>query len=264
MANVEALYKELTVEWAKRPLNTTRCGQLLDQLKVALVKMAFLPTDGSDAQNSKKQLLLARGVLEVAVEHSVLTKDLLAFERYMAQLKCYYYDYAKIIGESESKYKLLGLNLLYLLSGNRVSDFHTELELLSVDVIQHNQFIRPILALEQYIMEGRYNKIFQAKSTVPAEIYSYFMDLLVETVRDEIGACIEKSYEKISAKDAAKRLNLRVPDEIKAFGEKRQWKLETSGDYSFTDRSVKPKELLPSEELAEQVLSYARDLEMIV
>ncbi|KAH8379339.1 hypothetical protein KR009_004258 [Drosophila setifemur] len=264
MANVEMLYKELIAEWSKRPPNTARCGQLLDQLKVALVKMAFLPTDGADAASHKKQLILARSVLEVAVEHSVLAKDLLAFERYMAQLKCYYYDYAKIIGESESKYKLLGLNLLYLLSGNRVSDFHTELELLSVDVIQHNQFIRPILALEQYIMEGRYNKIFQAKSTVPDEVYNYFTDLLVETVRDEIGACIEKSYEKISAKEAAKRLNLRVPDEIKAFGEKRQWKLEPTGDYSFTDRSIKPKELLPSEELAEQVLSYARDLEMIV
>lgn len=60
-------------------------------------------------------------------------------------------------------YKLLGLNLLYLLSVNRVSEFHTELELLSTEVIQRNQYIRPILALEQYIMEGRYNKIFQAR-----------------------------------------------------------------------------------------------------
>lgn len=60
-------------------------------------------------------------------------------------------------------YKLLGINLLYLLSVNRVSEFHTELELLSADTIQNNKYIRPILALEQYIMEGRYNKIFQAK-----------------------------------------------------------------------------------------------------
>lgn len=60
-------------------------------------------------------------------------------------------------------YKLLGLNLLFLLSVNRVSDFHTELELLPAEVIQTNKFIRPILGLEQYIMEGRYNKIFQAK-----------------------------------------------------------------------------------------------------
>lgn len=60
-------------------------------------------------------------------------------------------------------YKLLGLNLLYLLSLNRVSEFHTELELLQAEIIHSNQFIWPILALEQYIMEGCYNKIFQAK-----------------------------------------------------------------------------------------------------
>lgn len=65
--------------------------------------------------------------------------------------------------ESANMFKLLGLNLLFLLSGNRLSEFHTELELFSADIIQSNKFIRPILALEQYIMEGRYNKIFQAK-----------------------------------------------------------------------------------------------------
>ena len=62
-------------------------------------------------------------------------------------------------------YKLLGLNLLYLLSVNRVSEFHTELELLSADVIQKNKYVQPVLALEQYIMEGRYNKIFVAKAS---------------------------------------------------------------------------------------------------
>lgn len=67
------------------------------------------------------------------------------------------------IGESENMYKLLGLNLLYLLSVNRVSEFHTELELLQAEIIHSNKYICPILALEQYIMEGRYNKIFQAK-----------------------------------------------------------------------------------------------------
>lgn len=46
------------------------------------------------------------------------------------------------------------------------------------------------------------------------------MDILVETVRDEIGACLEKSYEKISLQEAAKRLNLKSKEEVKVFGEK--------------------------------------------
>lgn len=73
------------------------------------------------------------------------------------------FSHRKLIGESNNKYKILGLNLLFLLSQNRVADFHTELELLPAEIIQKNIFIRYPLALEQYIMEGRYNKIFVAK-----------------------------------------------------------------------------------------------------
>lgn len=161
-------------------------------------------------------------------------------------------------------YKLLGLNLLFLLSVNRVAEFHTELELLPANIIQSNQFIRPILALEQYIMEGRYNKIFQAKNSAPSEIYNYFMDILTDTVRDEIGACLEKSYEKISIQEVGKRLNLKSAEEVKKFGGKRNWNVGSDGVYHFVTATVKPKEPLPSVELAEQAIFYARELEMIV
>lgn len=147
--------------------------------------------------------------------------------------------YRKLIGESNNKYKILGLNLLFLLSQNRVADFHTELELLPAEIIQKNVFIRYPLALEQYIMEGRYNKIFVAKVSIlfvndnqllvnsvtlqansPAEIYNFFIDTLVDTVKDEIAACLEKSFEKISLGDAAKRLNMRSKADLEQFGKK--------------------------------------------
>lgn len=67
------------------------------------------------------------------------------------------------IGESANKYQLLGLNLLFLLAQNRVSEFHTELELLPQEIIHTNEFIRHSVALEQCLMEGSYNKIFRAK-----------------------------------------------------------------------------------------------------
>jgi hypothetical protein len=60
--------------------------------------------------------------------------------------------------ESAYKYQLLGLNLLYLLSQNRVAEFHTELELLPPDQI-HNVYIKHPLSIEQYLMEGRYNRV---------------------------------------------------------------------------------------------------------
>ena len=61
--------------------------------------------------------------------------------------------------DSARKYELLGLNLLCLLSQNRTSDFHTELELLPADVILDNPYISCPVRLEQFIMEGKYNMV---------------------------------------------------------------------------------------------------------
>lgn len=46
------------------------------------------------------------------------------------------------------------------------------------------------------------------------------MDILLETIRDEIGACLESSYEQISVKEAQKRLNFKTEREVVAFGKK--------------------------------------------
>lgn len=170
----------------------------------------------------------------------------------------------KEIGESQNKYQLLGLNLLFLLSQNRVSEFHTELELLPQEIIQANEFIRHPLALEQHLMEGSYNKIFRAKGHGPSQSYNVFMDILLDTVRNEIGACLESSYDQISVREAQKRLNFKNEKEVIAFGKKRNWTLGADNVYTFASKTDKPKEPLPSVELAEQAISYARELEMIV
>lgn len=69
-------------------------------------------------------------------------------------------------------------------------------------------------------MEGSYNKIFLAKGNVPAPNYTVFMDILLDTVRGEIAACLESSYDKISLKEAARRLNLKSEKEVAEFGNK--------------------------------------------
>lgn len=224
--------------------------------------MTYLPTGAVSA--SKQELVVARDVLELGAEYSIAVKDIPAFERYMSQLKCYYYDYKSSIGESQNMYQILGLNLLFLLSQNRVAEFHTELELLPADIIHTNKFIRHPLALEQYLMEGSYNKIFQAKGNVPAESYNYFMDILLDTVRAEIGACLEKAYEKISIQEAGKRLNLKSKADVQDFGNKKKWILGSDNFYHFAGETPKAKEPLPAVELAEQAIFYARELEMIV
>nr|KAF6290012.1 proteasome 26S subunit, non-ATPase 8 [Pipistrellus kuhlii] len=80
-------------------------------------------------------------------------------------------------------HQLLGLNLLFLLSQNRVAEFHTELERLPAKDIQTNVYIKHPVSLEQYLMEGSYNKVFLAKGNIPAESYTFFIDILLDTIR---------------------------------------------------------------------------------
>ncbi|XP_014285507.1 26S proteasome non-ATPase regulatory subunit 8 [Halyomorpha halys] len=263
LEEVVTLHKNLKAEWTSKPPNLEACGKLLDSLKIALTNLMFLPTSNSVA--SPKELILARDILEIGAQWSIATKNIPSFERYMAQLKCYYLDYKDELPESAYKYQLLGLNLLLLLSQNRVAEFHTELELLPSDQIQSNVYIRHPLSLEQYLMEGNYNKIFLAKGNVPAESYNFFIDILLETIRNEIAGCLEASYQKISANDATRMLNLASNSSLKDYALKKNWQVGKDNYYYFgLNEKKKSEEALPSKELVSQTLEYARELEMIV
>ncbi|KAI4463895.1 26s proteasome non-atpase regulatory subunit 8 [Holotrichia oblita] len=261
---IVALCKQLKSEWSTPKPNLSKCEHLLSELKIGLTTLMFLPT--SNAVASKQELLLARDILEIGVQWSIEANDIPSFERYMAQLKCYYFDYNTQLPESAFKYQLLGLNLLFLLSQNRVAEFHTELELLPAEHIQNDVYIRHPLSIEQYLMEGSYNKIFLAKGNVPAKNYNFFMDILLDTIRGEIAVCLEKAYEKISLKDAARMLYLQTEDAAKAFGvQTKKWKLGKDNLFHFVPEKKKYQtEPIPSKELAEQAIEYARELEMIV
>ncbi|CAH0393049.1 unnamed protein product [Bemisia tabaci] len=266
MKDVLSLYENLKTEWSKSPQNLKIIGDLLAKLKIGLTNLIFLPTSSSKPQENitQQELLLARGILEIGAQYSIATKNIPSFERYIAQLKSYYLDYESQLPESPYKYQLLGLNLLFLLSQNRVAEFHTELELLPAEQIQTNIYIRHPLSLEQYLMEGSYNMIFLAKDNVPAASYNFFIDILLNTVRDEIAGCLEKAYRKIHMKEAARMLHLPNTAAMKAYEEKKCWKLGQDSFYSFGSDEKGTEETLPSCMLAEKAIEYARELEMIV
>ena len=49
--------------------------------------------------------------------------------------------------------------------------------------IQSNIYLKHPVSMEQYLMEGSYNKVFLAKGNVPAESYIFFVDILLKTIR---------------------------------------------------------------------------------
>uniref|UniRef100_A0A8C9VKU0 Proteasome 26S subunit, non-ATPase 8 n=1 Tax=Scleropages formosus TaxID=113540 RepID=A0A8C9VKU0_SCLFO len=224
-----ALYENLKSEWNKKNPSLNKCGDILSKLKISLLELNFLPTSGTKL--TKQQLILARDVLEIGALWSILKKDIPSFERYMAQLKCYYFDY---------KYGELREDCMHLMW--ITSTF-----------------------LFQYLMEGSYNKVFLAKGNIPAESYTFFIDILLDTIRDEIAGCIEKAYEQIQFNEATRVLFFSSSKKMTEYAKKRGWILNANGYYSFSSRQQRTEEAtIPSTELAQQVIEYARQLEMIV
>merc|ERR1711971_585989 len=154
MSNYELLKKA----WEGKKL------QEVEKLLLAL-KIEFAVTQPAN----EREMLIMREVYEIGAQYSVAARDVPSFERYMSMLKSVYTDQCKTLRESSRMYELLGLNLLCLLSQNRLSDFHTELELLPPDILLGNPYIENPVQLEQFIMEGKYNKVIDTRYNVPAE-----------------------------------------------------------------------------------------------
>uniref|UniRef100_A0A2K5IUX5 26S proteasome non-ATPase regulatory subunit 8 n=1 Tax=Colobus angolensis palliatus TaxID=336983 RepID=A0A2K5IUX5_COLAP len=222
-------------EWNHKSPNLSKCREGLGRLKLVLLELNFLPTTGTKL--TKQQLILARDILEIG--------DIPSFKRHMAQPKCCYFDYKEQLPESAYMHQLLGLNLLFLLSQKRVAEFHTELEWLPAKDIQTNVYIKHPVPLEQYLMEGSYNKVFLAKGNIPTESYTFFIDILLNTIRDELAGCIEKACHQILFFNTPKKMT----DYTKNFASQQQ----ESEDIT-----------IPSTELDKQVTEYAWQLEMTI
>merc|ERR1712012_379141 len=55
-------------------------------------------------------------------------------------------------------------------------------------------------------MEGNYAKVLEAQKSMPQASCSFFLERLMETVRQKVGASLERSYTNLPAQEAAKML----------------------------------------------------------
>lgn len=151
----------------------TSASRTLSSLKLALLtRNALLPT----ASTPTPILLLAREVLEIGALTSIHQTDDAAFSRYYSQLQPFYEDH-RLTAASPSPHrsKIVGLHLLLLLSKNDIADFHTTLENLEADM-EKDPFVRHPIMLERWLMEGSYDKVWNAtkSSQMPSEEYALF------------------------------------------------------------------------------------------
>lgn len=151
-----------------------------------------------------------------------------------------------------------------LMAKNRIGEFHTELELIP-SASRSDKYIDYALRLEHYLMEGSYSKIREEKIAAPHELFSYFVDRLMDTMRQEIANCSERAYGSLSVEAAQRILSLASPEEVVDFCELRKWKVEKGVIYfAEMDEGTIGVEPVPSDRMIERSLEYARELEQII
>ncbi|XP_023634459.1 LOW QUALITY PROTEIN: 26S proteasome non-ATPase regulatory subunit 8 homolog A [Capsella rubella] len=239
----------------------TEVSQQFERFKTAFVRKYF-----ELCTNCLSQL---KGIfIEYAVVLRVKTEDQDAFERDFFQLKPYYVDARSCLPPSQQENLILGLNLLRLLVQNRIAKFHTELEFFSSATLENPaSTMLWSVELEQSFMEGAYNCMLSARQTAPDDTCVYFMDLLAKTIRYEIAGCRENAYDHLSISEGRKMLLLFSFDqELLTYvnEEHPEWAVKDGIVVFQKAKETAPCKEIPSLQLINQTLNYARDLELIV
>ncbi|EFA79220.1 26S proteasome regulatory subunit S14 [Heterostelium album PN500] len=239
--------------------DVNKAKELLNHLKIDLIHLSS-PTQSDHSEKVVKECLLARDILEIAALYSVKVRDISAFERFYAQLTTFYQDYKKYIQPSALQYNIIGLHLMKCLATQNAPKFHSELELIPFDMLS-NPFIKFPLLVEKSIAEGSYQKVLSSRSQVPSEHYLVFIDLLSNSMREDIANCIERSFKYLTLKEAQKVLQVASLDQLSEYIKKRGWKVD--GDKILFDSGPQQIEI-PSTQLIHQTIHYAKELERIV
>jgi len=222
-----------------------------------------------DFPGTEEFIKISASALELGVLLSVAEEDLDAFARNVAQLKSYYASLSSFSSESTTPKKchILGLNLMYLLVDNNLSEFHSELELLSSSEAS-TPFLSFPINLERQLMVGSYDEVLDAGTHVPDPSYSFFMDNLLQTVRDSIADCVEVSYKTMKVNDAVGMMKFDSREDLFEYIKecRDDWITDDSKDelcFQPPSGGAKASDI-PSKKLIAQTLSYATELERIV
>ncbi|KAF1931563.1 uncharacterized protein M421DRAFT_55427 [Didymella exigua CBS 183.55] len=252
--------------------NYQHATTLLSKAKMALLQLnALIPQE----KTPKKQLQAARETLELGAIISIRLKDTVSFTRYFQQLQPFYsLPVSSLPKDGSQASKVTGLYLLLLLSEGDYAGFHTLLETLEVAAAQEgkgledDQFVQYPIRLEQALMEGSYDRVWgETKGErVPSEEFGMFSEILIGTIRKEIASCSERAYPSIPVSDAKSLLFLDSEGSVVDFARESGWVVKDGRIYfPQQEDDYQSKDILvTSDQVIENTLGYARELEMIV
>ncbi|MCJ1331514.1 regulatory particle non-ATPase [Thelotrema lepadinum] len=153
-------------------------------------------------------------------------------------------------GPDGQRSKITGLHLMLLLTKGDYAGFHTVLEglesssnhsssALSTTVkagpsssktpdskSDTDKFLTYPTTLEQWLMEGAYDRVWNAtskKNEAPSPEFAMFSEVLIHTIRAEIASCSEKAYRDVPVASAKNLLFLESEGAVLAFARERGW-----------------------------------------
>lgn len=235
--------------------NTRGASKTLNDLKIKIASTS------AAERMTPAALAEERDVYECAVLLSAQSKDTAEFERHMALLTPYYTDFGALLPASENHFPILGLNLMRLLSQNRIADFHSQLETMSPEALASAPVQFPVL-LEQNMMEGSYTKVLEMRNNLPLPSYGVFMDMLKDTLCDEVASVSEKAYKSLPVAYTQQLLMMSDAKELSEYAEMRGWEVRDSTVFFEVDTNEKKE--VPAMETISEMLHYAKELERIV
>ena len=133
-----------------------------------------------------------------------------------------------------------------------------------------NVFIKVPVSLEQYFVEGSYNKILSSKQNVPLQAYQFFIDKFVDAIRYEIARSAEKAYESLSLKDMASMFMIPNTAELQAFITQNNmkdsvgWEVNTSNNRVYFRIEKKEQKEIPATKMINLNLEYATEMNRII
>lgn len=157
---------------------------LLTRAKLLLAASnALTPT----ANTSPSALHLARTVFEIGAYTSIQLQDQPAFVNYLG----YLHNFFALGAGGEREAELTGLNLLRLLAENKIAEFHTTLEILGDSPVKGSEPVRFARGLEEWVMEGAYNRVWKAGEGDGVNDYQkFFLHVLMDTIRCKVSLIV--------------------------------------------------------------------------
>jgi 26S proteasome regulatory subunit N12 len=195
LKDAQALVKTLKKQTDSK--DPTPALETLSQLKVCMTQFSNLPPATQISKESGAERTLAMQAYEAAVVLSVKLERLDLVERNFQQLRPFYFEYAQELGASKNREEYLGLELLALLVESRLAEFYSLLEMIGSKE-KASKPIKFVVSLEQFLMDGSYNKVLAARKDSPSKLYLWLLSLLENTVRDEVANCLEAAYPQLS------------------------------------------------------------------